>query len=274
MGNDAQRAASLSDLAHSILKENRHKLKKSQTSIQDSFNPEAVHDFRVASRRLRAFIKTFKKYLPKKAEKISVQLGTVADILGKKRDLDLFLDFIHPTVDLEDGQAKKFEKRILLHFNSKKHKRLVKKLARLKIKIRDQNAVAFAKKHIKKRLKLVIRKCIEMSLSADDPTMHQLRIAIKKLRYVVEFFEPVFMLPLNTFLKAMSAMQNLLGAHQDTISGLALLKRRRNLLSESVFLSVKNKFETRGRETRQDFFKRKQTFSKSMQKMQKIFSRL
>ena len=51
----------LDDLANHILKMNFEKLKDNTADFLKTFNPEAIHDMRVATRRLRAVIKTFKE---------------------------------------------------------------------------------------------------------------------------------------------------------------------------------------------------------------------
>lgn len=108
----------LQDTANHLLKKNLVKLKENEANLMISFNPEAIHDMRVAIRRLRALIKTFKKMFPKKAQIICERLQKVSRLLGKKRDLDIFSAFIFQILQLAP-QIDRFQKQILSMLRSK-----------------------------------------------------------------------------------------------------------------------------------------------------------
>jgi hypothetical protein len=53
---------------------------------------EALHDMRVAARRLRAAMSLFRAYLPVRMESLRLELGWVAGALGQVRDLDVQIE--------------------------------------------------------------------------------------------------------------------------------------------------------------------------------------
>src|SRR5690606_38574564 len=50
---------------------------------------EALHDMRVATRRIRAAMQAFRPWLPPRFERFRAELGWVARALGEVRDLDV-----------------------------------------------------------------------------------------------------------------------------------------------------------------------------------------
>src|SRR5215470_20083008 len=55
---------------------------------------EAVHDFRVALRRLRSLLKAHRPHLGKKVEKLRKELGAVAETTGQARDAEVQLEWL------------------------------------------------------------------------------------------------------------------------------------------------------------------------------------
>jgi CHAD domain-containing protein len=61
--------------------------------VLKDFDDEAVHDMRVASRRLRTAMQTFSACFPRKSFKEHVRcIKALADLLGEVRDRDVLLD--------------------------------------------------------------------------------------------------------------------------------------------------------------------------------------
>jgi triphosphatase len=175
--------------------------------------PEGVHQMRIGVRRLRAAIWVFSKLLrSKQTEMIKRDLKWLAGKLGPVRDLDVFLDTkVHrlagaqPAIsgfseltselvyrrDLAADAAKSAissPRYRLLVFNALEWIEDGHWLKQLR---GDQRTRPYAAhlfnrwtKKAKQRLKKVRR--------LDDHDRHQLRIAIKKLRYAVYFFESLF----------------------------------------------------------------------------------
>ena len=66
-------------------------------------DPEDVHQARVATRRLRSDLRTFRAYLPEDwALEIRAELGWLAEALGRARDADVLFERLHGEVDSLD----------------------------------------------------------------------------------------------------------------------------------------------------------------------------
>ncbi len=64
---------------------------------------EAVHDLRVATRRLRAVLSVLKPAFPGKAlERFEKDIAAMTDHLGEARDTDVFIEFLDKEIDSAD----------------------------------------------------------------------------------------------------------------------------------------------------------------------------
>lgn len=240
-----------------ILRFNIEKLRQNETDAE-SFFPEAIHDMRVAIRRLRAALKTFKKILPSKTERIQNGLIKLGCILGKKRDLDVLSEFILSTFSIKSLFLQKLVKRsdrskeqIQLMLKSKYYENLIDSLEHLKTVKTDKNILKFARNRIQKELDKVLKIAFSIdSKKADDKILHKLRISIKKLRYVCEFFQPIFtkyICSLDAFIDKTKGIQDILGNHQDAIAGISMLMRYKHKLPADEFLQIQKKFLSKKR---------------------------
>jgi len=67
---------------------------KERGRLGDPDDAEAVHDFRVALRRLRSLLKAHRPHLGKKVEKLRKELGDIADLTGGARDAEVQLEWL------------------------------------------------------------------------------------------------------------------------------------------------------------------------------------
>lgn len=255
----------LDDLANHILKMNFEKLKDNAADFLTTSNPEAIHDMRVATRKLRAAIKTFKEILPTKAKDIQKKLQKLGSILGEKRDLDVFFEFILNALHPKSVSFKKWHRKIyqsqeknLLILKSKKYSRLFDSLKELKTVATKKNILKVSRNRIRKELKMVLETASSIDSTVDDKTFHKLRISIKKLRYVCEFFEPIFsryICSLSDFIEKTKTIQEILGDHQDAIKGISMLIHYKSKFSSKEFLKIKKNYELKKRRTRNSFLK-------------------
>lgn len=175
---------------------------------------EGVHQFRVGLRRFRSALSLFKKHLPKsEREWLNTEAKWVLSALGPTRDLDVLVTQLVPAA-AKDADAAKFEPltaaaakarraALTVALRALKTPRYRRFLSRLDTWIagagwraaRDESrrdggseeAAAFAARTIEKRVLKILRrgKSLERMSSADR---HEIRIAIKKCRYGIEFF--------------------------------------------------------------------------------------
>ncbi len=200
-------------------------------------DPEYVHQMRVAMRRLRSALRAFAPLLPAEVQtRFIPPLRTLAAALGAARDWDVTLEeLILPVAQTQPDDARLAT--------------LVAAATQLREEARAQCAAALAagSHHLllaellaylhcdwpgavgeeqpllgqfaARRLDALHRKVAKAAkrASADNiPALHRLRIAIKRLRYTLEFFAPLFSRKaVRAYLGRMEKLQEDLGLLND-----------------------------------------------------------
>ena len=211
---------------------------------QQSDDPEWVHQMRVALRRTRSAVKLFAHALPQEfVTHWRGELRDAASMLGEARDIDvLHAELIQPILD-DPASANRVEALSALvgghreaarehvrdwlssHHQGARMLRFAAGLEALQGNPLDASAklqtfAALRLKHLRKR-------CRDRWVDArgdNIEALHLLRIALKSLRYGLEFFEPL--LPpkrLKAYRRRLSAAQKRLGYFNDVAVGRARL---------------------------------------------------
>lgn len=202
---------------------------------------ESVHQMRVAIRRMRTLFGLIgTHYRPKTVAKYGGGLRRIARALGNIRDLDvLILDLqefqktqaeatqaaLAEVVGILDARRDRFRRRLNALFNSRSYSRFVRQFRRLCRK-RGRGArllpgteTPHQVRHVLPLLlheRLAIVRAYDSVLPAsEDTTLHALRVEFKRLRYALEFFNPLLGSSANGYLEQVKAMQDLLGRIND-----------------------------------------------------------
>jgi CHAD domain-containing protein len=216
---------------------------------------EALHDMRVATRRMRAAFRVFKGfYDPKVMAPYLKGLRQTGWALGAVRDLDVFraktkayLDGLPPSEQgsLDDflavleAQRKAARERMITYLDSPKHARFEVRfgefvetagMGSLDVTPDEGEPRAYRVRHVApvvvyERL-AAVRAYDEWVSIADPPLarLHALRIACKRLRYTLEFFQEVLGPDTKTLIKEVVAVQDHLGAVQDAVVASGILR--------------------------------------------------
>lgn len=97
---DIRPDASFAEAAHTAITKQIGELFANLAGTRDGDDIEALHDMRVASRRLRAALSIFSEAFPRKLfGPIEKQVADITDILGAVRDADVLLDFMRSARD-------------------------------------------------------------------------------------------------------------------------------------------------------------------------------
>jgi CHAD domain-containing protein len=228
------------DLAESTLRLFRH-----EAGVHVGEDPEAVHQARVATRRIRSTLRTFSKLLDEEwTDRLRADLKWLANLLGQVRDTDVLLErFADHLADLP-ADDQKAGRRLLARLSEQRdqaRRRLLGAMAQAKYAqlLDDLVAAAAAPALLPgadrpaaevtpplvhkpwKKLRKEVRK------AGDDPPdeeLHQIRIRAKRARYAAEAVEPVFGKPAERFADAIADIQSVLGDHQDAVVGEAWLR--------------------------------------------------
>jgi inorganic triphosphatase YgiF len=234
--HDASIAAAFQVIGRSVL---RH-IAANEPAVRAA-DPDGVHQMRVGVRRLRAAMAVFSELLRcKQTEQIKRDLKWLSGKLGPVRDLDVLLKGrIEPFEDAESPAAGLPElKRELVYrrdiaaesanaaITTARYRLLIfnilewiedGKWLKQSRSHGDRKIRAFAARLFERRTKKA-RKKAKRAGEVDAPRRHKLRIATKKLRYSLYFFESLF--PHNGSAKALSRYKKHLQDLQDNLGAL------------------------------------------------------
>jgi CHAD domain-containing protein len=210
---------------------------------------ESVHDRRVAIRRLRTALEVFEPELPKKARGVRRDLKGAFSALGPRRDADVALELVRglepslATADLPGWRG------VVAALESRREasggaldiaaaQRARADAAALAARADGHGGVVAAKAMRKiagRRLREVREGLVVLDNSGDADALHGLRIAAKRLRYVLEAAEPALGDAAADGAKAARDVQTLLGDVHDCDVLLPWLRaHRRDLRSDDV----------------------------------------
>lgn len=218
-----------------------------------SDDPEYIHQMRVATRRLRAALRLFAPLLPADfAPPIVAVLRDMMALLGQARDLDVLLaEIAEPVLHALPDEPRlaalvgiitdrRFERRrtavdflrspryglITLDTLADLHGHAEKVGAGGTASEADapaQQLLEFATDRLQRLRKKVLALARRARID-DPPSLHALRIAIKRLRYALEFFSPLASpAAMRRVLGQLAALQETLGQINDLANAGALL---------------------------------------------------
>jgi triphosphatase len=244
---------------------------------------EALHDMRVAARRLRAALSLFARYLPARAEHFRNEFKWVATELGVVRDLDVQLERVQawqaeaaaadhavfePLKALLEEQRQRSRKRLLRLLNSRRYQRLIRAYAtflregppRRRTHPARVPALEAAPSLIADRYRQARKAGDGLSGSSPPEAYHALRIQSKRLRYAVEFMATLYGEPAQELARNVAALQDVLGLHQDAQVAMAQLRGmsqayRHRLPPETIFAmgEMAQRYAQQAAECRQQF---------------------
>ena len=171
--------------------------------MDDATDAEALHDFRVAVRRLRTTIRAYRTTLQDSVQpKLYRRLGEIAEETNRVRDADVALAWLQPL-----KPELRARERVGLHWlieriNARRTKRIEHDLAEARRSFRSavrrlRKALAIEDAGLDPSFGVVARGTVlahaqelDQILAAvrapDGPEVHQARIAAKRLRYLLE----------------------------------------------------------------------------------------
>jgi CHAD domain-containing protein len=213
-------------------------------------DPEGVHQARVATRRLRSDLRTFRDALdPDWTAEIRGELKWLASALGEVRDADVLAQRLKGEAashlreddqkgfkDLLDrlaGQRQAARMRLLEVLDSERYLDLLDELsvAATSPPFREGADVDARTRADKATIPLVLRpwkrlrKAVTgLSPSPDDQALHQVRIKAKRARYAAEAAAVAVGKPAERFAKVVAELQDVLGDHHDAVTAEAWLR--------------------------------------------------
>jgi len=199
--------------------------------IIEKRDPEALHQARVAMRRLRTAFSLFRPAIRQGSlEPLRNELRAFIEPFGEARNLDVFLDGHGDEVARRDRRKLKSARadaydQVIDALNAQRTRDMFLDLVEWTATGNWQKGVASApiEKFAAKRLGAIWRKVDRRGSKLGDleeKQLHRLRIDIKKLRYAVEFLAPLYgKKEVRKFASSLEDMQDCLGlVHDDMVS--------------------------------------------------------
>ncbi|HOK66093.1 MAG TPA: CHAD domain-containing protein [Anaerohalosphaeraceae bacterium] len=227
---------------------------------------EPIHQVRVACRRLRTALRLFADCLQEDSVfKWRKECKRLLKDLRKARDLDIQIQFLEDLLKktIRDKKILPGIKRLLLRLRQKRQ-RLQKRIRKSADRFRKQNIlkeIALETEQLERmqtsaaeagglsvaeRAGTAVREAIEKTTALldrlndkkDIKGHHQLRIAVKRLRYTLETFQPAFKEDFDKLIQPLKKMQTLLGDLNDC----------------AVWLEQIEKFSAKEKERTEEYF--------------------
>ncbi|MFM8305214.1 MAG: CHAD domain-containing protein [Actinomycetota bacterium] len=199
---------------------------------------EGVHQARVATRRLRSHLRTFRARLePEWAASLRTELGWLGGALGAVRDADVLLERIGDRVarldDPDQGPAAPVLDRItadqaaarvalLEVMRSRRYLELLDRLVEAANQPRLGPPAPGPDDDVLRALVRTPWRALRRAVAAlpdpaPDAALHAVRIRAKRARYAAEVLEPAFGRHARDFARSLARVQDVLGEHQDAV---------------------------------------------------------
>ena len=251
------------DVIRGTLAESVASLLHNDPLVRTGRDPEAVHQARVATRKLRSNLRTFGPLLdPEWTEPLRSELGWLAFGLGAVRDREVLLERLRkraeslPASDQRSAAAllhlleveiEGLRKRLGADLDSQRYIDLLEQLVAAAhtpatLPDADQPATGLLPALATtpwRRLRSAVRQLPE---TPTDPELHRIRILAKRARYAAEAVAPVAGPGASGFARAAAKLQTVLGEHQDSVTAQAWLRaakvtgRRASVAGELIAL--------------------------------------
>jgi triphosphatase len=205
-------------------------------------DPEALHNMRVAVRRLRAAVRALAAGLPPRLAKYCTEeLRWLGEITGGVRDLDVQLANLQQYgaglppghraglvsfrtyMETERGRQRT---QLLAGLDARRYFTALLRMeafARGRTRVRRSDAasqesiVRVGREGIKRTLRRLLKRGDKVRGAPTPEDLHALRIRAKRLRYLLEFLQDIISKPGRRLVKRLVRLQDLLGAYHDAV---------------------------------------------------------
>jgi len=225
-----------------------------EAASRDGSDPEGVHQMRVGVRRLRSALSVFGKVLPEdQTAPLKAELKWLFSALGQARDIDVFLAETLTAIEAQAGddtlaldrlraagegvraEAYRGLREVL---DDPRYTKLMLTLSRWLVsrswraqQVSEdsvrlfQPIKSFAGERLKKRHNRVVRHGKHL-ISLPIAERHEVRLEVKKLRYVVDFYSSLYgRKRVKPYVKALARIQGTLGRLNDGATAAGVLDR-------------------------------------------------
>jgi len=237
-----------------IVQKRLHRLTEVRNFESAADPVEALHDLRVASRRLRAFVDVFEPLVdPEFGKRARKHLRHITRAVRLARDWDVQMGMVRQRIARTESEVEHIALEDLLAMIAKRRQRELK-AARRRLRKLDMGEVNLSlcallgmtmsalprasdggSRYLWQLVKpfaLPHAPSVEKRQADDPRALHDFRIQMKKLRYALELIEPALGGSFKRLYAPVEDLQDLLGKHQDLVVLEKLVNRRRHKLEK------------------------------------------
>src|SRR5437773_10017114 len=238
-------AAPAKDVIRNAIAESVAGLLHHDPLVRTGRDPEAIHQARVATRKLRSNLRTFGPLLDVEwLEALRAELGWIASGLGVVRDREVLLLRLRertkalPANDLRSAtsllhllevEIDALRDKLSADLDAQRYIDILERLVEashspMTLPEADQPAGTLLPALATtpwRRLRSAVR---QLPDNPTDPELHRIRILAKRARYAAEAVAPVVGADATAFARAAAKLQTVLGEHQDSVTAPAWLR--------------------------------------------------
>jgi CHAD domain-containing protein len=226
-----------------ILRSLLHVIKCNEAGVKNDLDTEFLHDFRVAIRRTRSALGQIKGVFPANVTaRFQKDFAYLGSVTNRVRDLDVYLLHQERYTAFLPAQIRPDIAPFFAHLQRERTRAFRTLIRRLRSKTcadilgrwdaflvqppaEDASAahasrpiLVVARKRIRRRCRSVVQLGTDLLAETDGQQLHALRIACKKLRYILEFFVSLFPGKQTAMLiEHLRALQDNLGSWHDLV---------------------------------------------------------
>jgi CHAD domain-containing protein len=210
------------DELQAFIRKNAAEFVARQEGTRSGADPEDLHKFRVATRRIRSLLRSTRRQLEDRGEgeRLRAELKWLASLLGEVRDRDVLIDYLVGELDSLDGAPLGALLQVVDEERDKARRDLVVALdsprfAELRASLghppglREGESLRGAAKREYERLRKAVDAFDE---DAVDEDLHKARIRVKRVRYAAEAAGVG-----GSLVDRAKELQETLGEHQDAV---------------------------------------------------------
>ncbi|HJR96377.1 MAG TPA: CYTH and CHAD domain-containing protein [Actinomycetota bacterium] len=241
-------SSSVEDVVRATLATSTIRLITHDADVRVGTDPEGVHQVRVATRRLRSDLRTFRSLLVRGwHDALRSELGWLGGELGPVRDLDVLGERLRKSALLlpDDDAANvatvldrlrvrrdAVRVELLSAMRASRYVELLDALVdaaaapRVLREVAGAPAVEVMGAVMQEPWNRLAAVCEGLGPHSTDAELHEARIRSKRVRYAAEALTPVFGRPARRFARRAEALQQVLGTHQDAVMAIAWLREQ------------------------------------------------
>jgi CHAD domain-containing protein len=234
------------DMKQFVQMQTSERLKKLESELKNTFDlpedPDAIHDLRVAIRRLNQTLRVFMAWLDaRRVTKLRARLKKLMERCGAVRNCDIAMAVLK-AAEWQGGSVLQSLEKERTHTCKRLRKTLQKwHHSHRAERWREKFAVAAGEKGLSGEMAEIARGILPgmteelfqagaeaAQAGSTHHQMHRFRLMAKRVRYTLEAFDPVYKTATNEIMESLKGLQEKLGNINDCAATLVMIARNRD----------------------------------------------